>query len=266
MQTVVAPRNPYAKLVTCFRAAYPDCAPAGAGFVVVHADLDAGFTQVYDADDATQWDFPAMDAVARGFARSEYRAGIVFGALKMATPQARLTVFDVYALDGDAQHDRPYADRLARLCDLFGGCDVQVQSLGDAAAPAPTPSRIVWADVVIAEPGDPAFEDVLGHAIQPLDRFLRRTVPNAKPQDTEVAAADAVTKALLAYRGTGAAAPTPGDALMPWLHRIALNALKDIWKRGGKKKKEWEQRVLGAKLRAPGEPQFARNPKRGRRA
>jgi hypothetical protein len=245
MQTVIAPRNPYAKLVTQFHAATPRVTPEGA-WVAVHANLDAGFAQVYDGTEVAQWDFPAAEAVARGLVRSDYRSCIVFGALQLGEPRARLTVYDVYQLDEDVWWERrPYADRYAQLCDLFGGCDVQVQRL-HAAAPTNGRARD-WKAIAVAEPGDPAFEALIGESAPMLEQFLRRSMPNVKAEDAEDAAQEAVIKALRSYRGE-LSPPTPGRDFLPWIQKIAVNALKDIWKRGGQKKKEWEQRVFGGEI------------------
>jgi ATP-dependent DNA ligase len=122
--------------------------------------------------------------------------------------------------------------------------------------------QIDWEAVVIPEPRGPVldperrpsqaiieqeeFEDLIGQAVPELERFLMRKMPNIKPQDAEAAAAAAAWKAIRAFRGELGQRPRPGRKLMPWLREIAWKSLLDIWKEGGKKKKEWEQRVLGA--------------------
>jgi hypothetical protein len=174
------------------------------------------------------------------------RSCILFGALELGEAQARLTVYDVYQLDEDVWWQRrPYADRYAQLCDLFGGCDVQVRRL-HAAAPTNGRTRD-WKAIEVAEPGDPAFEDLIGESAPMLEQFLRRSMPNVKAEDAEDAAQEAVIKALRSYRGE-LSPPTPGRDFLPWIQKIAVNALKDIWKRGGQKKKEWEQRVFGGEI------------------
>jgi len=253
METVVATRNPYAKLVTQFRAtAPPRVTPEGA-WVAVHTNIDVGFSQVYDDTEVVQWGFPAAEAVARVLARADVRSAILFGALAMGEPQATLTVYDVYQLDEDVQWERaPYAARYAHLCNLFGGCEVRVERLHAPAPAAPASGRVRnLAAVEIAEPDDPAFEDVLGQATPELERYLKRKMPNVKAQDAEDAAQDATMKAVLAYRGQLGSRPTPGLPLLPWLRTIALHTLKDIWKRGGKAKKDWEQKVFGGMMVDP---------------
>ncbi|HUT75171.1 MAG TPA: hypothetical protein VM221_10120 [Armatimonadota bacterium] len=256
METVVATRNPYAKLVTQFRAtAPPRVTPEGA-WVAVHTNIDVGFSQVYDDTEIVQWGFPAAEAVSRALAHADVRSAILFGTLVLGEPQASLAVCDVYQLDEDVQWERePYAARYAHLCDLFGGCEVRVQRLhtpAPAAAAATASGRVRhWAAVKIAEPDDAAFEDVLGQSIPELERYLRGKMPNVKAEDAEDAAQDAVTKALLSYRGQLGSRPRPGDPLLPWLRTIALRTLKDIWKRGGKAKKDWEQKVFGGMMMDP---------------
>jgi hypothetical protein len=148
-------------------------------------------------------------------------------------------------------------------------------------------AKFVWEDVIIPEPEDTIidpelevagrapsdFEDLIGQAIPELERFLMFKMNNVKQQDAEAAAAAAAWKAIRAYRGELGQRPTPGLKMMPWLKQIAVRALLDIWKEGGKKKKEWEKRVFGGGSkprgvmeREIGGRKFMKNPARqGRR-
>lgn len=147
-------------------------------------------------------------------------------------------------------------------------------------------AKFNWEDVVIAAPRDniidpeheepwraPSdFEDLIGQAIPELERFLMFKMNNVKQQDAEAAAAAAAWKAIRAYRGELGQRPEPGRKMMPWLKKIAVNALLDIWREGGQKKKDWEKRVFGGGSqpqgvmeREIGGRKFMKNPPRRKR-